>query len=98
MRVFIGGLIEGILDFLTDVWLLRKKRSLDGRPENTWKKDAADVAYLEWWLTAVACGAALLGFVVLFYVFGLSFGVSFFVPVVPATLYCVYRWITLTKA
>ncbi|MGE8359216.1 hypothetical protein [Pseudomonas sp.] len=97
MLVFLGGLIEGILDFLTDVWLLRKQRSRNGRPENSWQKDATDVAILDWWLALIATGAALLGVVVLFYIVGFSFGISFFIPVTLAALYLAYRWIRLTK-
>jgi hypothetical protein len=98
MFVFLGGLLEGILSFLTDVWLLRKHRSINERPANSWKKDAADVAYLEWWLTLVVSGLAVLGFVFLFYFIGLPFGISFFIAVVPAALYGAYRWIKLLRA
>ncbi|MDH1261340.1 hypothetical protein [Pseudomonas sp. GD03944] len=97
MRLFIGGLIEGILDFLTDLWLLRKQRNRNDRPENSWQKDATDVVILDWWLVLIATGAALLGFVVLFYIVGFSFGISFFIPTTLAALYLAYRWIRLTK-
>ncbi len=98
MFIFIGEVLEGILSFFADLWLVRKVRAQNQRPENSWQKDAADLAYVEWWLTAVATGVAVLGFVLLFYVFGLSFGVSFFFTAAPAGLYCGYRWWKLARA
>ncbi|MGY4533313.1 hypothetical protein ACVW0Y_002443 [Pseudomonas sp. TE3786] len=98
MLLFIGELLEGILSFLADVFLLRRWRANKGRPENAWSKDAADVAYLDWWLSAKLFVLALAGFVLLFYLFGFSFAVSFFVPLVAVSLYGVYRWIALIKA
>ncbi|PTQ66950.1 hypothetical protein [Pseudomonas sp. GV071] len=92
MWVFLGGLLEAIADFVTDVWLRRRVRAKNKRPENSWQKDAAEVAYVDWVVTPAVMLAAVAGFLVLFYLFGCSFGVSLFWTLGPAGLYCAYRW------
>ncbi|UCJ15531.1 hypothetical protein K5Q02_16955 [Pseudomonas sp. MM211] len=94
MLVFIGGLIEWVVDFVTDVWLVRKKRSLKNRPENTWNKAAEDVALVDGLTTALLAFAVVV-FVVIHFVVGLSLGVSLSLSIAPALLYCCYRWIKL---
>lgn len=97
MFIVLGDLLEGILSFFADLWLVRNRRSRNGRPENSWKKDAADLAYVEWWLSAKVFAVAVVVFAVLFYGLGLPFGWSFWLPVAPAAVYCAYRWWRLTR-
>ncbi|WNH52785.1 hypothetical protein [Stenotrophomonas oahuensis] len=46
MSGLIGELIEGIVDFVTDVWVARRLRANRGRPERSLGDDAAKVAVL----------------------------------------------------
>lgn len=94
MMIFIGGLIEWIVDFVTDTWLVRKKRSLNKRVDHTWSGAAKDVAYLDG-LIVVLSALAVVSFVVLFFSLELSFGLSFIVSVMPVALYSGYKWFKL---
>ena len=91
------NIIEEILDVLLDVFLLRKIREQRNRPKNTWSQDAADVVYLDWWLATVLSLLAVVGFVLLFYVIGLPFWLSFGLPTLALGGYLSHRWLVLTK-
>lgn len=95
---FIVELLEGILSFLADVFLLRKHRDINGRPRNRWKKDATDVAHLEWWIAPVLTALGVAAFFFMFSFLGLSFTLSFFIAVVPVALYGAYRLLCLMNA
>lgn len=94
MMIFIGGLIEWIVDFVTDAWLVRKRRSLNKRTDTSWRGAGADVAFLDG-LTVMLSAFAVVSFVVLNFSLELSFGFAFFVSAVPVGLYIAYRWIRL---
>jgi hypothetical protein len=94
MMIFIGGLIEWIVDFVTDAWLVRKRRSLNKRADDSWQGAATDVAYLNG-LMVVVSAFAVVSFFVLYFSLDLSFGLSMVVSVAPVALYSGYKWFKL---
>ncbi|MFI8716784.1 hypothetical protein ACIGHF_02690 [Stenotrophomonas sp. NPDC077464] len=96
MAGIIGELLEGIADFVTDVWLLRRQRSASGRPGNRWGTDAADVAVFNAWAIGLSIAAVALA-AILFFVLKLPPWIGL-APVVAAGIYLGYRWLTLARA
>lgn len=96
MSGFIVGLLEEIVSYVTDVWMLRRHRAVKGRRQNTLEKDATDVAVFDMWafgvgFVAVACGSAM------FFLLKLPLWISV-VPVVAGMVYVGYRWLALLRA
>lgn len=96
MSGLLGGLIEGVVDFVTDIWVLRRQRSGRNRSTNSLGKDVADTALFDVWalllsLLAFAC------FAVMFLVAELPLWVSL-LPVAAAVVYLIYRWLALVRA
>ena len=96
MSGLLGGLIEGVVDFVTDIWVLRRQRSGGNRSTNSLGKDAADIALFDVWalllsLLAFAC------FAVMFFVVELPLWISL-LPVAAAVVFLVYRWFALVRA
>ncbi|MEG1681647.1 MAG: hypothetical protein RR326_16235, partial [Stenotrophomonas sp.] len=90
MSGLLGGLIEGVVDFVTDIWVLRRQRSGRNRTTNSLGRDAADTALFDVWalllsLLAFAC------FAVMFFVAELLLWISL-LPVAAAVAYLVHRW------
>ena len=96
MSGLLGGLIEGIVDFVTDIWVLRRQRSGRNRPANSLGKDAADTALFDVWALLLSM-LAFVCFSVLFFVLKLPLWISL-VPVLGAVVYLVYRWFALVRA
>lgn len=95
MSGFIGDLIEGIVDFVTDVWVARRLRANRGRPERSLGEEAAKVAVLDLQmlglgLLALVCGAVM----VLALRLPIWVGV---LPAVAAVAYGVYRWMRMVR-
>ncbi|MEG1679613.1 MAG: hypothetical protein RR326_05925 [Stenotrophomonas sp.] len=96
MSGLLGGLIEAVVDFVTDIWVLRRQRSGRNLPGKSLGKDAADVALFNVWamllsLLAFACFAAM------FFAAELPLWISL-LPVAAAITYLVYRWFALVRA
>lgn len=96
MSGFIGDLLEGIVDFVTDIWVLRRQRAANGRAANSWGEDAADTAVFNAWVIGLSILALAAGMIMLF-VLKLALWVSL-APVVAGGVYVGYRWIALTRA
>lgn len=96
MSGFIGDLLEGIVDFVTDIWVLRRQRAANGRATNSWGEDAADTAVFNAWVIGLSILALAAGMAMLF-VLKLPLWVSL-APVVAGAVYVGYRWIALTRA
>ena len=96
MSGFIGALLEGIVDFVTDIWVLRRQRSANGRAANSWREDAADTAVFNAWVIGLSILALAAGSIMVF-VLKLPLWMSFG-PVVAVGIYVGYRWIALTRA
>ena len=96
MSGLLGGLIEGIVDFVTDIWVLRRQRSGRSRPANSLGKDAADTALFDVWALLLSM-LAFVCFAVLLFVLKLPLWISL-LPVVGAVVYLVYRWFALVRA
>lgn len=96
MSGFIGDLLEGIVDFVTDIWVLRRQRAASGRPANSWGEDAADTAVFNAWVIGLSILALAAGSI-LFFVLKLPLWLSL-APVVAGGVYVGYRWIALTRA
>lgn len=96
MSGFIGDLLEGIVDFVTDIWVLRRQRAANGRPANSWGEDAADTAVFNAWVIGLSILALAAGSI-LFFVLKLPLWLSL-APVVAGAVYVGYRWIALTRA
>lgn len=96
MSGFIGDLLEGIVDFVTDIWVLRRQRAANGRATNSWGEDAADTAVFNAWVIGLSILALAAGMIMLF-VFKLPLWMSL-APVVAGAAYVGYRWIALTRA
>lgn len=96
MSGFIGDLLEGIVDFVTDIWVLRRKRAANGRAANSWSEDAADTAVFNAWVIGLSILALAAGSIMVF-VLKLPLWMSFG-PVVAVGVYVGYRWIALTRA
>lgn len=97
MSGVIGDLIDGVVGYFTDLWVLRRQRAHRGRPANAWRTDAGDVAVLDGW-TLVVSLLAVIACVVLYAVFALPVWLSVLLPVAPTVLYFVYRWRKLLRA
>lgn len=95
MSGLIGDVIEGVVDFFTDVWLLRRHRAVRGRPENALGKDATNMVVFNFW-TGLASLAAMALFALMFFLLKLPLVVSL-VPVVAGVAYVVYRWYALVR-
>ena len=96
MSGLIGALIEGIADFFTDIWLLRRQRAHRNRPENAYGKDATDVAVFNLWTLAISF-IAMVAFIGMFFLMKLPLLISL-LPVVAAMVYVGYRWYGLVRA
>ena len=96
MSGFIGALLEGIVDFVTDIWVLRRQRAANGRVANSWSEDAADTAVFNAWVIGLSILALAAGSIMVF-VFKLPLWMSFG-PVIAVGVYVGYRWIALTRA
>jgi len=96
MSGFIGDLLEGMVDFVTDIWVLRRQRAANGRPGNSWGEDAADTAVFNAWVIGLSILALAAGMIMLF-VLKLPLWMSL-APVVAGGVYVGYRWIALTRA
>jgi hypothetical protein len=96
MSGFIGALLEGVVDFVTDIWVLRRQRAANGRAANSWSEDAADTAVFNAWVIGLSILALAAGSIMVF-VLKLPLWMSFG-PVVAVGVYVGYRWIALTRA
>lgn len=96
MSGLLGGLIEGIVDFATDIWVLRRQRSGRSRPANSLGKDVADTALFDVWALLLSM-LAFVCFAVLFFVLKLPLWIGL-LPVAAAVVYLVYRWFALVRA
>ncbi|MFL9585242.1 hypothetical protein [Stenotrophomonas sp. AB1(2024)] len=96
MSGFIGELLEGIVDFVTDIWVLRRQRAANNRAQNAWGQDAADTAVFNAWVISLSVLALAAGSV-MFFMLKLPPWLSL-VPVVAGGVYVGYRWIALTRA
>lgn len=96
MSGLLGGLIEGVVDVVTDIWLLRRQRSGRGRPANAVAKDATDVVVFNLWALLFSA-IALACFSAMFFVMKLPLWISL-APVAAVTAYLVYRWFVLVRA
>lgn len=96
MSGLLGGLIEGIVDFVTDIWLLRRQRSGRNRPANSLGRDATDAALFDVWALLLSM-LAFVCFAVMFFVVKLPLWISL-LPVAAAVVYLVYRWFALVRA
>lgn len=96
MSGLLGGLIEGVVDVVTDIWLLRRQRSGRGRPANPVAKDATDVVMFNLW--ALLFSAIVLAcFSAMFFVMKLPLWISL-APVAAMIAYLLYRWFVLVRA
>lgn len=96
MSGFIGDLLEGIASFVSDIWLLRRRRAGRSRPKNAVGKDAADVALFD--IRVIGLSILTLAVTALmFFVLGLPLWTSL-LPVAAGALYVGYRWIALARA
>ena len=96
MSGFIGAVLEGLVDFVSDIWLLRRHRAANGRAANSWGEDAANTAVFNAWVI----GLSILSFAatsVMFFVLKLPLWLSL-APVVAGGVYVGYRWIALARA
>lgn len=96
MSGFIVDLLEGIADFFTDVWLLRRQRAARGRVSNRWGEDAADVVVFNGWVIAMSI-LALAAAALLLFAFKLPLWLSL-APIVAGGVYVGYRWMALARA
>lgn len=96
MSGLLGGLIEGVVDVVTDIWLLRRQRSGKGRSANTVGKDATDIVVFNLWALLLSA-IALVCFSAMFFVIELPLWISL-VPVAAVIAYLVYRWFVLVRA
>lgn len=95
MSGLIGELIEGIVDFVTNVWVARRLRANRGRPTRSVGEDATKVAVLDLQLLglgllALICGALMV----------LALGLPIWVGVLPAVAavaYGVCRWMRMVR-
>ena len=96
MSGFIGGLLEEIVSYVTDVWMLRRQRAVRGRPQNALEKDATDVAVFDIWAFGIGAVAVGCG-IVMFFLFKLPFWICV-VPAAAGMVYVGYRWFALVRA
>lgn len=96
MSGLIGGLIEAVADFVTDIWVLRRQRSAGDRSANSWAKDAGDVVLFDG-LTWVLSILAFVCFLAMLLVFDLPVWISL-APVLAGVVYVGYRWFALVRA
>ncbi|WP_315386045.1 hypothetical protein [uncultured Stenotrophomonas sp.] len=96
MTGIIGDVIEGIVDFVTDVWLLRRQRKVRGRKENAWKDDAADMVVWNAWALGMGIAAVAVA-ALMFFVLKLPLWLCL-APVIASIAYAVYRWYSLARA
>lgn len=96
MSGFIGDLLEGMVSFVSDSWLLRRQRAGRNRPRNSVGKDAADIALFD----IRVIGLSILTLTVtalMFFVLGLPVWTSL-LPVAAGSIYVGYRWTALARA
>jgi hypothetical protein len=95
MSGLIGDLLEGIADFVTDIWVVRRKRAANGRPAASWSRDAADTAVFDAWVIGLSMLALAAGAVMMF-MLKLPLWLSL-APLAATVAYICYRWIALTR-
>ncbi len=95
MSGFIGDLIEGIVDFVSDVWIARRQRAHRGRPTRSVGEDATKVAVLDLQLLGLGLLALICGAVMVL-ALGLPIWLSV-LPAVAAVVYGVYRWMRMVR-
>ncbi len=95
MSGLIGELIEGIVDFVTNVWVARRLRANRGRPERSLGEDAAKVAVLDLQMLGLGLLALICGAVMVL-ALGLPIWLSV-LPAVAAVVYGVYRWMRMVR-
>ncbi len=96
MSGLIGDLVEGMVGFVTDIWVLRRQRAARERTQNAWRKDAADVAVFDVWVIGLSI-VTLAATALMVVVFKLPLWISL-APVVVGAVYVVYRWLALARA
>lgn len=96
MSGFIGELLEGIVSYVTDVWMLRRHRAVRGRPENALSKDATDVVLFDAWVLWVSI-LAMAGTLVMLFLLKLPFWICM-APLVAGGVYVGFRWMALVRA
>jgi len=96
MSGLIGDLVEGMVGFVTDIWVLRRQRAARERTQNAWGKDAADVAVFDVWVIGLSI-VTLAATALMVVVFKLPLWISL-APVVVGAVYVVYRWLALARA
>ena len=96
MSGLLGGLIEGVVDFVTDIWVLRRHRSGRDRPANSLERDVTDIALFDVWAWLLSI-LAFSCFAVMFIAFELPLWISL-APVAAVVVYLAYRWFALVRA
>ncbi|MGH8036907.1 MAG: hypothetical protein ACREPD_04115 [Stenotrophomonas sp.] len=96
MSGLIGDLLEGVVDFVTDIWVVRRKRAANGRPANSWGRDAADTVVFDAWVIGLSMLALTIGALMMF-MLKLPLWLSL-APLAAVIVYTCYRWIALTRA
>lgn len=96
MSGIIGEVIEGIADFVTDVWLLRRQRSARGRGRKDWTDDAADVIVFNAWALGLSIAAVILA-AILYFLLKLPILICL-LPGVAIGIYIAYRWFALARS
>ena len=96
MSGLLGGLIEGVVDFVTDIWVLRRQRSGRNRPANSLGRDATDIALFDVWAWLLSI-LAFSSFAAMFFAFELPLWISL-APVAAVVVYLAYRWFALVRA
>ena len=96
MSGLLGGLIEGVVEFVTDIWVLRRQRSGRNLPTKSLGRDAADVVLFDIWalllsILGFACFAAM------FFAAELPLWISL-LPAAAVVIYLLYRWFALVRA
>ena len=95
MPGFIGDLIEGIVDFVTDVWVARRQRAHREGPDRSIREDATKVAVLDLQILGLGLLALICGGVM-----SLALGLPICLSVLPAVgvvAYGVFRWMRMVR-
>lgn len=95
MSGFIGDLIEGIVDFVTDVWMARRQRARRGRPTRSVGEDATKMAVRDLQIFGLGL-LALIGGAVMTLALGLPIWIGV-LPAVAVVVYGVYRWMRMVR-
>jgi len=97
MLDFLWNFIASVVEWLADLFVLRRVRSAKGKQSRPWQDDAKDLAVLDWWLLPLYATAATGAFLLLYLALDWPIWLSFALPAAVVAWRLVPRYLELFR-